>query len=99
MSEGPYPEVPRIAGPVTGITGVGAVGAEERRRRQKDAPKGPPVDPGPEGDPPTGVEHPPVPPDPLIEALDRLRTTTEERPAEDEVLRLLRGRKLYEGPR
>lgn len=98
MSEGPYPDVPRIAGPVTGVTGVGAVGAEDRRRRQQKDAKGPSDEPGPEGDPAPGVEHPPVPPDPLIEALDRLRTT-DERSAEGEVLRLLRGRKLYEGPR
>lgn len=95
MTEGPYPNVPPTTGPVLGIPAMGAIGSEQRRqeqRRQRQASE-PSADPvaatSPQGPPP------PAPPDPLIEALDRLRATGEERSAEDAVLRLIRARRLY----
>jgi hypothetical protein len=95
MTEGPYPEVPRVAGPVTGITSARALGEERRRRQAKARPEGPPSDPGPDGDPEAPVDLPHEEPNPLIEALDRLRATGEERHAEDAIVRLLRARRLY----
>jgi len=95
MTEGPYPNVPPITGPVLGIPAMGAIGAEQRRqgqRRSRPA-SGQPADSESEGRP--EAPPPPAPPDPLIEALDRLRATGAERSAEDAVLRLMRARRLY----
>lgn len=87
-----------MTGPVLGITGAAAIGAEQRQQKQgKKA--GPAADKGKDsevGAEPGPTELPTTPPDPLIEALDRLRTTDGERSAEGDVLRLLRGRKTYQ---
>lgn len=106
MTEGPYPEVPRIAPPVSGVTRVGVVTGERKKGRDLHRKlSGPPQDVGPDSDVDAPVEHPLPPPDPLIEALDRLRATHGESeaaqsgetvaPADAEVLRWLRARKLY----
>ncbi len=102
MTEGPYPNVPALTGPVSGIANVGAIGAQPRRREGKRplADQDRPTDEAPAERPPTTVAPatPPPPRDPLIEALDRLRATDPERDvrsADTEVLRLLRAKHLY----
>jgi len=102
MSEGPYPNVPALTGPVSGIPALGAIGAQPRRpdgkRRVPD--KDRPADEAAAESPPATQHLPAMPPprDPLIEALDRLRAThpeRDERAADTAVLRLLRAKQLY----
>jgi len=96
MPDLPGGQPPRIAGPIQGVAPVAASGGgarrepgQEQRQRPADgqpgAAKAPtPVDAGP-----------PAVPDPLVQALDRLRATNELRPVDAELARLLRGKREY----
>ena len=101
MTEGPYPNVPALTGPVTGIAGLSAIGAQPRRpdgKRRLPGRDGPADEAAAEIPPSTLPPTAPPPRDPLIEALDRLRATDperDERAADTAVLRLLRAKHLY----
>jgi hypothetical protein len=92
----PLGEPARIVGPIQGPT---AIGGQSQQRRgggegRRPAGMGPIEDHGglpAEAPQPTGE---PVPPDPLVAALDRLRATG-ERSVDLELARLLRGRREY----
>ena len=88
---------PRIAGPVQGAAPVAATGHGGRREPDQDPRQRQPG--GRSGSPAASPDAPdagpPAVPDPLVQALDRLRATNELRPVDLEMARVLRGMREY----
>jgi len=101
MPDLPMGQPPRVAGPIQGVAPVVPYTSGEERRRD------PGGHAGHAGRPPAGKDEatptaaaqppalPPTMPDPLVQALDRLRATNEIRPVDAELARLLRGKREY----
>ena len=98
MPDLPGGQPPRIVGPITGATPVPASGHGGRREGGGYEPRRRPDGEQPEephgGAPEASPALPPVP-DPLVQALDRLRATHELRPVDAELVWLLRARRGY----
>ena len=98
MADLPSGQPPRIVGPINGVGPVAASGQGARREPEQDPrPRQPEPPPAPEGTPaPAAADpRPPAVPDPLVQALDRLRATSGMRPVDLELARLLRGLREY----
>jgi hypothetical protein len=103
MADLPSGQPPRIVSPVSGVMPAGHVGGGGGGRRDDQATyqdRRPPPAPASDGRsaPAAGADPgPPDIPDPLVQALDRLRATNQARPVDDEFARLLRGKREYLG--
>lgn len=99
MADLPGGNPPRIVGPVSGPSPISPTGGGGRRDTGQDQRQDPPGGGGasPQAAAAPADAGPPPTPDPLVQALDRLRATQELRPVDAELIRLLRGRRQYAG--